>query len=224
MYVGWHMTTRLITIDPDTPIMKARDLMKENNISHLPVTDEKGRLVGLVTDRDIREAWASPATTLSVYELTYILQKITVEGIMKKNIITATPDMTIERAALIMHDHKIGCLPVLNDEAKLVGIITTVDLMEVLLKAMGMSDDSGRLTILVKDKVGVLGEITSILANHGINIRSIMSHPLPNFEGVWQLLLRFRQNMIEKAKEVLEENGFRVLTEYTDDLTPYLPS
>ncbi len=224
MYVGWHMTTRLITIDPDTPIMKARDLMKENNISHLPVTDEKGRLVGLVTDRDIREAWASPATTLSVYELTYILQKITVEGIMKKNIITATPDMTIERAALIMHDHKIGCLPVLNDEAKLVGIITTVDLMEVLLKAMGMSDDSGRLTILVKDKVGVLGEITSILANHGINIRSIMSHPLPNYEGVWQLLLRFRQNVIEKAKEVLEENGFRVLTEYTDDLTPYLPS
>ncbi len=224
MYVGWHMTTRLVTIDPDTPIMKARDLMKEHNISHLPVTDEKGRLVGLVTDRDIREAWASPATTLSVYELTYILQKITVEGIMKKNIITSSPDMTIERAALIMHDHKIGCLPVLNEEAKLVGIITTVDLMEVLLRAMGMSDDSGRITVLVKDKIGVLNEITSILAEHGINIRSIMSHPLPNYDGVWQLLLRFRQNVVEKAANVLTEKGFKVLTEYKEDLAPYLPS
>ncbi len=224
MYVGWHMTTRLITIDPDTPIMKARDLMKEHNISHLPVTDEKGRLVGLVTDRDIREAWASPATTLSVYELTYILQKITVEGIMKKNIITSSPDMTIERAALIMHDHKIGCLPVLNEEAKLVGIITTVDLMEVLLRAMGMSDDSGRITVLVRDKIGVLNEITSVLAEHGINIRSIMSHPLPNYDGVWQLLLRFRQNAVEKAANVLMERGFKVLTEYREDLSSYLPS
>ncbi|SFM93492.1 CBS and ACT domain-containing protein [Thermodesulforhabdus norvegica] len=223
MFVGWHMTTKLITITPDTPMLKAREIMDEHRISHLPVTDNKGRLLGLVTDRDLREAWASPASTLSVYELTYILQKVTVEGIMKKNLITATPDMTIERAALIMHDQKIGCLPVLSSDNRLIGIITTADLMAVLLKAMGMSDDSGRLTVLVRDRVGVLSRVTSILAEKNINIRSVMVHPLPGYEGVWQLLLRFRQGVLEEAARVLEEAGFKVLKEYQEDLTPYLP-
>lgn len=203
-------------------MLKAREIMDEQRISHLPVTDKKGRLVGLVTDRDLKEAWASPASTLSVYELTYILQKVTVESIMKKNLITATPDMTIERAALIMHEQKIGCLPVLS-ENRLVGIITTADLMAVLLKAMGMSDDSGRLTLLVRDRVGVLSRVTSILAERDINIRSVMIHPLPGYEDVWQILLRFRQSVLEDAARVLEEKGFKVLREYQEDLTPYLP-
>ncbi|MBW1974769.1 MAG: CBS domain-containing protein [Deltaproteobacteria bacterium] len=223
MFVGWHMTTNLITISTDTPILKARDLMREHNISHLPITDDKGHLIGLVTDRDIREAWASPATTLSVYELTYILQKVTVEGIMKKNVITATPDMTIERAALIMHDQKIGCLPVLNNEEKLVGIITTADLMNVLLKAMGMSNDSSRVTVIVRDRIGTLSEIMSILAQSNINIRSIMIHPLPHHEGIWQLLLRFRQNVVGEAVRLLKSKGYKVLTEYQKDLSPYIP-
>lgn len=223
MFVGWHMTTRLITITPDTPIIKAREIMDEHKISHLPVTDTKGRLIGLVTDRDLRETWASPASTLSVYELTYILQKVTVEGIMKNNIITATPAMTIERAALIMHNEKIGCLPVLSSDDRLMGIITTADLMAVLLRAMGMSDNSGRITILVKDRVGTLSRITSIIAKQNINIRSVMLHPLAGYDGVWQLLLRFHQDVLEDAVRILEEQGFKVLREYQEDLTQYLP-
>lgn len=222
MYVGWHMVTNLITISPDTPIIKARELMNEHRISHLPVTDKEGHLVGLVTDRDLREAWASPATTLSVYELTYILQKITVESIMKKKIITVTEDTTIERAAFIMHQEKIGCLPVVS-AGKLVGMLTTADLMSVLLAAMGMSDDSGRITILSEERMGILSHITSLLKDNAINIKSILIHPLPRYDRVWQILLRFRKEDIERASQVLTDGGYKVLKEYVKDLTPYLP-
>jgi len=223
MYVGWHMVTNLITISPDTPIMKAREIMNENRISHLPVTDQDRRLLGLVTDRDLREAWASPATTLSVYELTYILQKITVESIMKKKLITVTEDTTIERAAFIMHQEKIGCLPVVSDGNKLVGMITTSDLMSVLLAAMGMSDDSGRLTILSEERMGILSHITSLLKDNAINIKSILIHPLPRYDKVWQILLRFKREDLERAAQVLAEGGYKVLKEYVKDVTPYLP-
>jgi acetoin utilization protein AcuB len=222
MYVGWHMVTDLITISPDTPIIKAREIMNDKRISHLPVTDGEGNLLGLVTDRDLREAWASPATTLSVYELTYILQKITVESIMKKKLITVTEDTTIERAAFVMHQEKIGCLPVVSGN-KLVGMLTTADLMAVLLAAMGMSDDSGRLTILSEERMGILSHITSILKDNAISIKSILIHPLPRYDKVWQILLRFRKEDLERAAHVLSEGGYKVLREYVKDVTPYLP-
>src|SRR5512139_3949583 len=99
MYVGWNMRTNLITIAPDTSIFKAREMMDNHKISHLPVTDGRAHLLGIVTDRDLRQAWASPATTLSVHELTYVLQKLTVANIMTRKVVTATADMSIERAA-----------------------------------------------------------------------------------------------------------------------------
>ncbi len=222
MYVGWHMVTKLITISPDTPILRAKEIMNEKRISHLPVTDLKGHLVGLVTDRDLREAWASPATTLSVYELTYILQKVTVESIMKKKLITTTEDMTIERAAFIMHNNKIGCLPVVASDGKLIGIITTSDLMSVLLTALGMDEDSARVTILARDRIGLVSDITSLLKDNSINIKSILIHPLPKFEGVFQLLLRFSKDDFDRAVTVMENNGYKVLKEYVQDLTPYI--
>ncbi|MGC8720798.1 MAG: CBS and ACT domain-containing protein [Thermodesulforhabdaceae bacterium] len=222
MYVGWHMVTDLVTVSPDTPIIKAREIMNDKGISHLPVTDSEGNLLGLITDRDLREAWASPATTLSVYELTYILQKITVESIMKKKLITVTEDTTIERAAFIMHQQKIGCLPVVSG-SKLIGILTTADLMAVLLAAMGMSDDSGRLTILSEERMGILSHITSILKDNAINIKSILIHPLPRYDKVWQILLRFRKEDLDRAAHVLAEGGYKVLRDYVKDVTPYLP-
>lgn len=221
MYIGWHMKTSLITVSPETPVFKAREMMDEHRISHLPVTDGRARLLGIVTDRNLKEAWASPATTLSVHELTYVLQKLTVSNIMVKKIITATPDMTIERGARIMHDHKIGALPVLQDD-KLVGIITITDLMEVLLVALGLSDDSRRLSVLVKNRMGVLAEVGKAMADAHINIRSVIVFPLRGQEDVWQLMLRFKENAFPKASQILEEMGYKVITDYVEDLTPYL--
>lgn len=222
MYVGWQMKSNIVSITPDTPMLKAREIMDTQRISHLPVTDGKARLLGIVTDRDLREAWASPASTLSVYELTYVLQKLTVNSIMTKNVITATPDMTIERAARIIHDNKIGALPVVQNE-KLVGIITSTDLMEVLLLALGMSDDSGRLSILVRDRVGVIAEVGRIMQEAEVNIRSIMTFPLAGHEGVWQLIMRVNLAVHARAVKALEDAGYRVIVQYTEDLGPYLP-
>lgn len=223
MYVGWNMKTNLITISPETSIFKAREMMNEHKISHLLVTDGKAHLLGIVTDRDLKQAWASPATTLTVHELTYVLQKLTAANVMTKDVITGTPDMTIERAARIMFDNKIGALPILKDD-KLVGLITTSDLTEILLTALGMSDDSRRLSLLVKDRVGVLADVGKYMAQAGINIRSVLFVPLPGHQDYWQLILRFHLSNFQKATEVLKEAGFKVLVDYEEDPSPYLES
>ncbi|SMC24178.1 acetoin utilization protein AcuB [Desulfacinum hydrothermale DSM 13146] len=222
MYVGWHMKTDLITVSPDTPVLKAREILDTKKISHLPVTDGKARLLGIVTDRDLKEAWASPASTLSVYELTYVLQKLKVESIMTKDVLIATPDMTIERAARILHDHRIGALPVVKDD-KVVGIITATDLMEVLLTSLGMSDDSGRLSMIVKDRIGILAEIGKAMQQSGINIRSVITFPLRGHRDLWQLIMRVNMKVYDKALEALQAKGFKVITHYVEDVTPYLP-
>lgn len=222
MYIGWHMKTNLITVSPETSVFKAREMMDQHKISHLPVTDGRARLLGIVTDRNLKEAWASPATTLSVHELTYVLQKLTVANIMVKKIITATPDMTIERGARIMHDHKIGALPVLKDD-KLVGIITITDLMEVLLMALGMSDDTKRLSVLVVDRAEVLARIGKAMQSAAVDILSTLTVPLRGQRDIWQVIVRVSLADYKTAVHALEENGMKVLTDYVEDLTSYLP-
>lgn len=223
MYVGWSMKTYLITASPNTSVLKARELMDNHKISHLPVTDGRARLLGIVTDRDLKQAWASPASTLSVYELTYVLQKLTVESIMTRDVLTATPDMTIERAARMIHDNKVGALPVVKDD-KLVGIITSTDLMEVLLVALGMSDDSARVSILARNRIGVLADVGRIMQQADINIRSVVTAPLQGVDDVWQMILRVNAAAQTNAVQVLRDAGFKVITEYVEDLTPFLPS
>jgi acetoin utilization protein AcuB len=222
MYVGWSMKTNLHTVSPETSIFRAREIMEEHRISHLPVTDGKAHLLGIVTDRDLKEAWASPATTLSIHELTYVLQKLTITNIMTKKVITATPDMTIERAAQIILECKIGALPVVTGGG-LVGIITITDLMQVLLTAVGMSEDTRRLSLLVGDRIGLLADVGRCMQQAEISIASIMTIPLRGLEHVWQIIMRVKQNDLEGAVSTLTREGFKPITEYVEDLTPYLP-
>lgn len=223
MYVGRKMTTDLITVTPNTSIIKARDLLREHNIKQVPVIDKKGGLVGILTDRDIKQAWASPATTLSIYELTYVLQKLTVESVMVKDVIIITPDATIERAAKILHDRKIGSLPVVEG-GKLVGIITSADLMEVFLDGLGIKEESGRFVVLVKDRIGVLADVCGLLKEAGISITSMITLPLYKYPGIYQLVMRVNSSDRESAVECLTKGGYRVVTEYKKDLEPYLPT
>ncbi len=223
MYVGRKMTTDLITVTPNTSIIKARDLLREHNIKQVPVIDKKGGLVGILTDRDIKQAWASPATTLSIYELTYVLQKLTVESVMVKDVITIAPDATIERAAKILHDRKIGSLPVVEG-GKLVGIITSADLMEVLLDGLGIKEESGRFVVLVKDRIGVLADVCGLLKEAGISIASMITLPLYKYPGIYQVVMRVNSSDRDSAVECLTKGGYRVVTEYKKDLEPYLPT
>ncbi|UCG12187.1 MAG: CBS domain-containing protein [Deltaproteobacteria bacterium] len=222
MYVGRKMTTELITVTPDTPLFRARDLLREHDFKQLPVVDEQGKLVGILTDRDIKQAWASPATTLSIYELTYVLQKLTVEKVMVKDPITITPGATVERAARTLHDRKIGSLPVVEGE-KLVGIITATDLKELLLDGLGIQEGSGRLVVLVRDRIGVLADVCGLLREENISILSLVTLPLHQYPGVFELVMRVNVVDREKAVECLTGSNYKVITEYKRDLEPYLP-
>lgn len=223
MYVGRIMRTQLVTVPTDTSLRKAKEIIEEKRINHLLVVNKKGDLVGIVSDRDVRQSWASPATTLSVHELNYLLTQLTVEAIMVKKIISISPGTTIERAAYIMQQNRINSLPVI-ESGKLVGIITTTDVMGVLLRSIGFDDEeSARFAVLVEDRIGIVAEVSRILKEKNINIRSLVSWPEKEHPGVYQLVMRVGLEDKDKAISALTEGGFKVLSEYVYDLTPYLP-
>ncbi|MDM8536304.1 CBS and ACT domain-containing protein [Desulfobacterales bacterium HSG17] len=222
MYVGQVMHTELVTTVEHTSLIKAKEMIEAHDINHLLVVDQKGKLVGLVSDRDLKKHWASSATTLAKNELNYVLDKITVDMIMSRQVKSVTPATTIERAADFMQVHRISALPVLRD-SQLAGIITRTDVMRVLLDSIGLADDSSRLTILVADRIGALAEITQLLKNNQINIHSLICWPEKDHTGIFHVIIRVAAEYSQTAVKVLQEGGFSVLTEFVEDLSPYLP-
>jgi len=222
MYVGRIMHTRLVTVSPDTSLRKAKEIIEEKQINHLLVVNKNEDLVGIVSDRDVRQSWASPATALSVHELNYLLTQLTVEAIMIKKIITISPGTTIERAAFIMQENRINALPVIESE-KLVGIITSTDVMEVLLHSIGFGEESARFAVLVEDRIGIVSEVSKILKEQKINIRSLVTWPEKEYPGIYQLVMRVGLEDKDRAISALSDGGFKVLSEYVQDLTPFLP-
>ncbi len=222
MYVGRVMHTDLVTIAPKTTLIEARDILEKKQIKHLLVVDKKNELIGIVSDRDLKKSWASSATALSTHELNYLLNTVTVDSIMVKKTITITPDTTIERAASTFQENRISSLPVVDGD-KLLGIITSTDVMGVLLEAIGIDRDSTRFSVLVGDRIGVLADVSKILKEQNINVRSLFSWPEKNYPGFYSLVIRVSAADGEKAISVLKQGGFNVLTKYVQDLTPYLP-
>jgi acetoin utilization protein AcuB len=217
------MHTDLITVAPETTLVEAKAIIEEKSIDHLLVVNKDKKLVGLVSDRDLKQYWASPATSLSTHELNYLLEKVVVSMIMVKTVVTVPTSTTIERAALIMQQNRISSLPVMeNDE--LVGIITSTDVMGVLLDAIGISDNSIRLGVFVNDTIGKLAELTAALKDAGVNIQSLFCWPEKNHPGVTQLVLRVASDDGPKAIEAMTEKGFKVKYKYEKDITPFLPA
>ncbi|TFL08836.1 CBS domain-containing protein [Pusillimonas caeni] len=128
MTIEKAMSSTVVTIDADDTLLHATRMMKDNKIKHLPVVDRSGSLVGIVTDRDLKKASASDATTLEVHELLYLLDKVTIQTIMSKNVVTVDKGTPLKQAALLMVDKGIGCLPVM-DGKQLVGIVTRTDVL-----------------------------------------------------------------------------------------------
>ncbi len=222
MYIDRIMHTDLITVSPKTTLVQARDLIEKKQIDHLLVVDDKKKLVGLVSDRDLKQNWASPATSLSTHELNYLLQKVLVSMIMIKTVVTVPTSTTIERAALVMQQHRISALPVM-EEGELVGIITSSDVMAVLLQAIGISEDSVRLSFYVRDTMGKLAEVANTLKSEGINIQSIFCWPESQYQGVTQMVIRVASQDGGKATAALNAKGFKVKNRYEKDITPFLP-
>jgi acetoin utilization protein AcuB len=167
MLVGERMTHPVITITPDMPIVDALNLMKSERIRRAPVVKD-GRLVGIVSDKDLLNASPSPVSSLSVWEMNYLLSKITINEVMTKKVLTITEDTPIEEAARIMADNKVGGLPVMRDD-HVVGIITETDLFKIFLELMGARESGVRVTALVLDQPGQLAMVTTTLANIGAN-------------------------------------------------------
>ncbi|MDR3589248.1 MAG: CBS and ACT domain-containing protein [Negativicutes bacterium] len=179
MFVSKRMTPNPLTIAPTTIVPEAAMMMKNNKIRRLPVV-ENGKLIGIVTDRDLRDVSPSPATSLSVFELNYLLAKMVVRDVMKKEVITVNVNATIEEAALLMYNHKIGGLVVVDDADKVVGVLTETDIFKCFVDVMGLAEGRTRLTFEFTDKVGALYEITGVFKELGINILSYASYHLPD--------------------------------------------
>ncbi len=169
MLVKERMTRQAIVAAPDLPILEALSLMRQKQIRRLPVVDKGGRLVGIVSDRDLLLASPSSATSLSAWELTHLLSRITLRDVMSKKVITVTEDTPLEDAARIMADSKIGGLPVVRS-GSLVGIITETDLFKLFLELLGAREPGVRVTAFVQNVPGEMAKLTRAVADCGGNI------------------------------------------------------
>jgi acetoin utilization protein AcuB len=167
MLVGKRMSHPVITMSPELPIVDALNLMKRERIRRAPVVRD-GKMIGIVSDKDLLNASASPATSLSVWELNYLLSKITVKEVMSKKVLSVNENTPIEEAARIMADNKIGGLPVTRGE-DVVGIITETDLFKIFLELMGAREPGVRVTALIPEQRGQLAKLTQAVATEGGN-------------------------------------------------------
>jgi acetoin utilization protein AcuB len=163
MLVGERMKYPVMTVPPDMPIVDVLNMMKRERIRRTPVVKD-GRMVGIVSDKDLLNASPSPATSLSVWEMNYLLSKIQVKDVMTKKVLTVTEDTPIEEAARIMSDNKIGGLPVIRSD-RVVGIITETDLFKIFLELMGAREMGVRVTAFIHEQRGQLASITQAIAN-----------------------------------------------------------
>ena len=207
MLVRKKMDTNVITITQDERATVAKKILKEKNIRHLPVVAGK-KLIGLVTNMDIRKAEASPVPSLGIHELGDLLEKITVGEIMTRNIITISPDISIEEATTLLHDNKIGCLPVVED-GNLVGIITGDDVMEILIDVMGMKEKGSRMEIMVDDKPGALADLTRIIKENNVNIVSLLTDSAED-PGKRLVVFKLKTFYFTPIQKAMEAAGFNV--------------
>jgi len=176
MLVKERMTLHPLTMEPTASITEAHRYMRENNIRHLPIVDKRNRLAGLVTRETLLQAMPSSVTTLSIWEMNYALNKLKVRDVMVKDVITVEEDMSIEKAARIMAENKIGCLPVMRN-GSLVGIITDTDMLSTLMELMGARQAGVRVTLQVPDAPGELAKVTVAIAEQGGDIAACGAYP-----------------------------------------------
>ena len=174
MLVKNWMSKRVITIDENDSMQEAINLIKQHKINMLPVM-KKEKLVGIVTDRDLKKSSASDATTLDVHELMYLISKIKVKDIMSKKPVTIPPDFTIEETASVLLDNNISGAPVLDHDDQLIGIITQADIFKVIISLTGIAKKGIHFGIRVKDLPGSIKEVADIIRNYGGRLASILT-------------------------------------------------
>lgn len=197
MLVKNWMSKNVITVDEKDSMQDAMKHLKEHDIRMLPVM-KKGKLVGIVTDRDLKKASASDATTLEVHELLYLLTKIKVRDIMTRDVITVPPDYTVEETAQVLQKNRISGAPVVDDSGQLVGTITQTDLFRVLISLTGVGNGGIQFGFQVEDRPGSIKEVADIIRIYGGRMVSILSSYDDVAEGYRKVYIRMRS--IERAR------------------------
>ncbi|MDR2662616.1 MAG: CBS and ACT domain-containing protein [Treponema sp.] len=174
MIISRVMTKNPVYVHPDASVTETRSLMDKENVGHLPVLDKNNTLVGVITREDLIKASPSEATTLDMYEISYLLTKMKVSEIMVKKVITVDENEVVEEAARIMADKDVGCLPVMRGSL-LVGIITDTDLFHVFVNAFGARHGGVRFTLSMGEHPGQIAKVSSALAEKGGNIVSLVT-------------------------------------------------
>lgn len=207
MIVEEIMRTEVVTLTENDSIAKAIKLMNEKKIRHLPIIDENQRLIGLVTDRDIRDA--TPSILFDTEKYKELLQN-PLKMIMKTDIITGYPLDFVEEVSAILYEHRIGCIPILKED-KLVGIVTETDLLRTLVELTGAHQPGSQIEVKVPNKAGMLYEITTVIRNRKANIQSVLVYPDKKDEKYKIIVLRVQMmNPLSIIKD-LQDAGHQVL-------------
>jgi acetoin utilization protein AcuB len=204
MLVKNWMSKEVVTIDANESMQEAIKRLRENDIMMLPVM-KKGKLVGVITDRDVKRASASDATTLEVHELLYLLSKIKVNDIMSKDPVTVPPDFTIEETAEILLRNKISGTPVVDDAGKVVGTITQTDIFKALVSLTGLSKRGISFGFLLEDRPGSIKELADIIREYGGRMASILSSSEWTPEGIRKVYIRMYHVDRSRLPELIVE-------------------
>lgn len=202
MFVKDRMTPNPTTGYPEMSVTDAQDLMKSGGFRHLPILDDSGHLVGLITKGSLASALPADTSTLSRFEVSYVLAKIKVRSVMVEEPITATPDTPIEIAARMMADNLIGCLPVMEGE-RLVGIITDRDLFFTMVSLLGARSPGIRVTILQPDRAGEVARMTTAIAKAGGYLAVNIGYYPPENPDHWVSVFKVQNISQEKLVEVI---------------------
>ncbi len=217
MYVAQIMSTKLDTVRADTKLSQAANLMREKNRRFLPVVDEKNRLVGLFSHKELARAAPSDITTLSVGEVNYLTSKITVGELMQQKPLTCSAGTLVEEAGLLMRQNRIGCLPVLHQD-HVVGVITEDDILDFLLDITGCRlTDTARIAVHLPDQTGMLGNLLRRINEYGGYIATVVSPVSPIEAGKRIAIIRYRADNPAGLDDHLQELGYDLVAEELPD-------
>ncbi|MFZ1770228.1 MAG: CBS and ACT domain-containing protein [Caldilinea sp.] len=210
MLVRERMTSPAVTITAETPFQEALKLLRDKKFRRLPVVDGAGKIVGIVSERDMLHASPSPATSLSVWEVNYLLWKLKVSDIMTHNVLTINQDTPVEDAASLMVTHKIGGVPVVDDSGKVVGVITETDIFKAFVEMLGGGEHGLRLTVQVPTGSGTLARLSTKIAEMGGLILSVGSMARET-DGARELVVKVKGVTKDKLISALESIGDHVV-------------
>lgn len=211
MLVRDRMTPNPVTIEPEAMLPEAFDLMKRNKIRRLPVVRSE-KLVGILTELDILKFSPSPATSLSVWEINYLISKIKVREVMTRDPITVREDAPVEEAALLMRDNKVGALPVLGakEPSRLMGIITESDIFDAFVDMLGLRRGGVRVTVRVEDRPGVLAALAGLARELGVNILSVVTSGPKEGRGL--IVLRLNGENVQVLVDRMKAEGYDIVS------------